>query len=158
MGHNFAREKRRRSGDQLSLFKIGGDYRFVDCVTNWADAVSAIASMNKGRPRRTVQTALAPGVAAAMEATAGGDPDYLKALLNIWRKAKPARVQWDMPVIWRDSEFGEMRFIDTVSVASESDVLQFQDWHPIDADTWRVLEKVIERAARQRARPKRGGS
>ena len=35
-GINFAREKRRQSSDQLSLFRIGGDYRFVDRVTNWA--------------------------------------------------------------------------------------------------------------------------
>jgi transcriptional regulator with XRE-family HTH domain len=153
---NFAREKRRQSSDQLSLFRIGGDYRFVERVTNWAQIVSAVASINKGRPRRTVQTALAPGVVAAMEATAGGDAAYLKALLKIWQNAKPApnRVQWDMPLIWRDPEFGEMRFIDTVSVASESDVLQFQDWHPVDGETWSVLDKVIVRAAGQRAKPK----
>ena len=152
-GINFAREKRKQSSDQLSLFRVGGDYRFVDRVTNWAEIVSAIASINKGRPRRIVQTALAPGVVAAMEATAGGDADYLKALLMIWKKAKPApaRVQWDVPLIWRDPEFGEMRFVDTVSVASESDVLQFQDWHPIDGETWQVLEKVIARSARPRA-------
>lgn len=152
-GINFAREKRKQSSDQLSLFRIGGDYRFVDRVTNWTDIVGVIASVNKGRPRRTVQTALAPGVVSAIEATAGGDPGQLKILLKIWKKAKPApaRVQWDMPLIWRDPEFGEMRFVDTVSVASESDVLQFQDWHPVDAKTWRTLEKVIARTARPRA-------
>ena len=155
-GINFAREKRKQSSDQLNLFRIGGDYRFIDRVTNWAQIVSVVASVNKGRPRRTVLTALAPGVVSSMEATAGGDPDQLKVLLKIWQKAKPApsRVQWDMPLIWRDPEFGEMRFIDTVSVASEPDVLRFQDWHPMDAETWRVLERVIARSARQTAKPK----
>ncbi len=155
-GFDLAREKRKQSSDQLNLFRIGGDYRFIDRVTNWAQIVSVVASVNKGRPRRTVLTALAPSVVSSMEATAGGDPEQLKILLKIWQKAKPApsRVQWDLPLTWRDPEFGEMRFIDTVSVASESDMLQFQDWHPRDAETWRVLERVIARGKRRPAKPK----
>jgi transcriptional regulator with XRE-family HTH domain len=146
-GIDYAKEKRRRSGDQLSLFTIGGDYRFIDRVANWPEIISIIASVNKGRPQRTVLTAMALGVVAAMQATAGGDEALLKRLLKIWQRAKPApaRVQWDFPLQWRDPEFGELRFRVMVSVASEPDMLSFQDWHPVDADTWQVMDKVMAR-------------
>jgi hypothetical protein len=38
-----------------------------------------------------------------------------------------------------------MRFICVVSTASEPDALGFNDWHPADADSWRVLELVKDR-------------
>jgi hypothetical protein len=45
-----------------------------------------------------------------------------------------------------------MRFTLVISMASERDALSFHDWHPVDANTWRVLEKVKARSARQRAK------
>lgn len=45
-----------------------------------------------------------------------------------------------------DDEFGDMRFLGIVSTASEPDALAFQDWHPVDAATWEVLERVKSRA------------
>ena len=42
-----------------------------------------------------------------------------------------------------------MRFMGVVSTASEPDGLAFQDRHPLDAETWSVLERS------KRARPHR---
>lgn len=152
---NFAAEKRQRSGDEMSLFAIGRDAQFVDRMVNFTDVVSVMASVSKGRPQRTMLTSMAPGLmAAAIQETAAGDPKLVKQLKRIWQKAKPkaARVQWDFPVVWRDPDYGAMRFIAVVSCASEPDVLNFHDWHPVDATTWRALEKVKARAAGQRAK------
>ena len=155
---NYAAERRRRSDEEMSLFTIGRDADFVDRMVNFTDVVGVTASVNKGRPQRTVLTSMAPGLmAAAIQETAAGKPKLFKQLMRIWERAKPraARVQWDFPIVWRDPDCGEMRFIAVVSSASEPDVLNFHDWHPVDANTWRVLEKVRARAKRPRT-AKRG--
>jgi transcriptional regulator with XRE-family HTH domain len=151
---SYAKEKRRRPGGELNLFAIAADAGFTERMTNWQDVLRSIASEMKGRPQRTTAASAEPRALAAMQAAAGGDPALLKRLLMIWAKAKPAatRVQWDLPLRWLDSQYGEMHFILVISVASERDALNFHDWHPIDASTWRVLEKVKARSARQRAK------
>jgi transcriptional regulator with XRE-family HTH domain len=153
-GMDYAKEKRRRPDAELSLFTIAGDPRFTERVTNWTHVLRSIASEIKGRPQRTVAASEGPRAFAALQAAAGGDPALLKRSLKIWEKAKPApaRVQWDLPLRWLDPQYGEMRFIVVISLASERDVLRFHDWHPVDAATWRTLEKVKARSARQRAK------
>jgi transcriptional regulator with XRE-family HTH domain len=149
-GFDFAREKRRRSRDEMSLFAIIGDFGFLERITNWPAFLRAAASLNKGRPLRA--SLMQPArLIAATKAMAGGDPALVKRMLRIWTKAKPmpARIQADFPIIWRDPELGEMRFRSVVSVASERDRLNFRDWHPVDADTWRALERVKARAGRR---------
>lgn len=152
---NFAAEKRRRKGNEMSLFAIARDAQFVDRLVNFTDVVSVMASVSKGRPQRTMLTSMAPAqMAAVIQETAAGDPKLLKQLKRILQKAKPkaARVQWDFPIVWRDPDCGPMNFIAVVSCASEPDVLNIHDWHPVDATTWRALEKVKARAAGQRAK------
>jgi transcriptional regulator with XRE-family HTH domain len=150
---NYASEKRRRTGDEMSLFAIGRDAHFSERMTNFLDVVRVMASVNKGRPHRTMVPSMAPGLmAAAIQETASDDPELFKRLQRIWEKTKPAaaRVQWDLPVVWRDPDCGTLRFIGVVSCANDPDVLNFHDWHPIDGNTWRVLEKVMTRAKRVR--------
>ena len=56
-------------------------------------------------------------------------------------------MRWGYRVVWRDEEFGEMRFHGIVGTASEPSGLGFNDWIPLDAETWAVLERVKTRAA-----------
>ena len=80
---------------------------------------------------------------------AKGDPAFLARLLNIWSATPPAaaKVRWTYNVVWQDPEFGVMRFLATVSTASEPDALSFNDWTPLDAASWEILARVIERGA-----------
>lgn len=153
-GMSYAKDKRRHSGAELSLFTIAADAQFTERMTNWQEVLRSIASEIKGRPQRAMAASAAPRALAALQATAGGNPALLKRLLKIWEKARPAatRVQWDLPLRWLDSQYGEMRFTLVISMASERDALSFHDWHPVDANSWRVLEKVKARTARQRAK------
>ena len=134
-GFDFAKESRRRTRREMSMFAIGRDVGFLDRITNWPVSFRAAAEMNKGRPERLRLPAGTPEMMDAMREISGGDPELMKQLVRIWTKAKPspARMQSDFPVIWRDPEYGEMRFRSIISVASERDLLYFRDWHPVDA-------------------------
>jgi transcriptional regulator with XRE-family HTH domain len=149
-GFDFVKERRRRTAPQMNMFVIGGDFGFLDRVTNWPVSFRAAAEMNKGRPERLRLPAGTAEMMAAMREISGGDPALMRRLVGIWTKAKPspARLQSDFPVIWRDPDYGEMRFRSVISVASERELLHFRDWHPVDAKTWQVLEKVKARWAR----------
>ena len=50
--------------------------------------------------------------------------------------------------MWRDEEFGEMRLRCMAGTANELGGLSFNDWQPVDADTWTVLEKMKQRRRR----------
>jgi transcriptional regulator with XRE-family HTH domain len=155
-GIDFDREKRRRSVEEMTLFAIVRDYGLLDRISNWPSFLREAASLNKGRPLRAAMTSPQRRM-ASMQAMSGADPALLKRMQRIWANAKPmpARIQSDFQVVWRDPEFGEMRFRSVVSVASEQDRLNFRDWHPVDAETWRALENVKSSRLREGARKKR---
>jgi hypothetical protein len=79
-----------------------------------------------------------------------GDPAFLSRMLEIWNKTdgRESRCHWTYTVTWRDAGCGDMRFLAMVSTASEPDALAFNDWIPVDAESWRVLEAVKGRAGR----------
>ena len=146
-GFHFARERRRRAPSEMTMFAIGRDVGFLDRMRNWPVTFRAAAEMNKGRPDRLRLPAGTPAMMEAMREISGGDPILMKRLVRIWTSAKPSpsRMQMDFPVIWCDPEYGEMRFRSVISVASERELLHFRDWHPVDSETWRVLERVKAR-------------
>jgi hypothetical protein len=156
-GFDFAKERRRRTPFQMTMFAIGRDVGFLDHMTNWPVSFRAAAEMTKGRAERLHLPVGPTETMEAMRAISGGDAVLMKQLVRVWTKAKPtqARMQSDFPVIWRDPEHGEMRFRSIISVASERDLLYFRDWHPVDAETWQVLEKVKARWVRSRKRTRR---
>lgn len=73
-------------------------------------------------------------------------------LQRLFTRLLRSQCRWSYRVVWRDLELGEMRFHCLVSTASEPDGLAFNDWHPVDSDTWSVLEQVTARHA-ERANP-----
>ncbi len=78
---------------------------------------------------------------------AKGDPAFLKRLIEVWTSAVPwpAKVRQQYRVVWSDPGYGEMRFLAQITTASEPGGLAFNDWHPVDAGTWTVLELVKKR-------------
>jgi hypothetical protein len=145
---NFAHEKRKRTGPQMNLLAVANDYRFTERVLNWEECVAVIAGVLKGRPTdaHTLDEP-DPYFSLVLEEFAKGDPAFLSRMIEILAKtpARDPKVRWSYPVSWRDDDFGDMRFMAVVGTASEPDGLSFNDWIPLDAESWQVLERVKAR-------------
>ena len=59
-------------------------------------------------------------------------------------RVEPAhgKIRWSYPVVWNEPGVGEMRFHCFASAANEEDGLSFQDWIPLDAETWSALGRL----------------
>lgn len=149
-GIDWQHELRTRTKAQRNLLAVASDRHFAERVVNWDECVGVMAAVFKGRPHlpETIEqpTDYFNQVLAEF---ARGDPVFLARLLEVWAATPPhpAKVRWNYRAVWSDAEFGEMRFHAVVSQASDPDAIAFNDWHPEDADTWRVLELVKARAA-----------
>ena len=147
-GIDFANERGKRTRPQMNILSVASDRKFADRLVNWDECVRVMVGVFKGHP-------IAPGslddpnayLNAVLAEFAAGDPVFLARLINAWASApeRPPKCRWSYPVLWRDAEFGDMRFQCIVSTASEPAGLAFNDWHPVDAETWRVLEQVKAR-------------
>jgi transcriptional regulator with XRE-family HTH domain len=150
-GIDFARERARRKPPQMNLLSVAGDRLFTDHVLNWDECLATLASVFKGRPRNP-QTLDQPDTYfnAVLAEFAKGDPAFLSQMINVFAStpAREAKCRWTYRVDWKDSEFGEMRFVALVNTASEPDALAFNDWIPVDAESWNQLEQVKARARR----------
>lgn len=149
-GISFEVEAAAASRAQRNLLSVASDHRFAERIVNWDEVARVLASAAKARPRGA-ETIDAPNpyFDAVLAEFARGDPAFLARLIAAWNLAPPAapRCRWTYSVTWRDAEFGDMRFLAIVSTASEPDGLGFHDWHPLDAATWTVLERVKSRWA-----------
>ena len=144
-------ERAWRSQVQMNLLSVASDGRFADRVGNWDEVVAALATVLKARPHDIDHPN--PYLDAVLAEFARGDPVYLARLTDVWVKtpAHDSRCYWRYPVVWRDPEHGEMRFLATVSVCSEPDGTAFNAWHPLDGATWDALARVKERWTSARA-------
>ncbi len=144
-GIDFAHERRTRTQVQRNILSVASEHRFAERVLNWEECVAAMATVLKARPQSLDEPN--PYFDAVLAEFARGDPAYLARLAEVWAKTPPhdSRVVWHYRVVWRDDEYGEMRFLATVAPASEPDGTGFNSWHPVDADSWSVLESVKAR-------------
>jgi transcriptional regulator with XRE-family HTH domain len=145
---DFAHEKSWRTSAQMNVLSVASDHHFADRCVNWEEVVAMLASVFKGRPRdpHTIDEP-DPYFDAVLAEFVRGDAAFLSRLIDIFA-ATPARepkCRWSHRVVWRDDEFGDMRFLGLVSTASEPDALAFNDWHPLDAASWDALERVKSR-------------
>ncbi len=148
-GIDFADLRANATPVQRNLLSVASQRRFADRVVNWDECVAVMAAVFKGRPVNPASLDEPDAYFSEVLAEfADGDPAFLARLVGIWMAtpAREAKVRWNYRVVWRDDEFGEMRFEGIVSTASEPASLGFNDWHPLDAVTWTVLERVKSRA------------
>ncbi len=149
-GISFQDERTAASRAQRNVLSVASDRRFADRILNWDEVVQMMASAAKARPRGA-ETIDAPNpyFNEVLAEFARGDPAFLARLIAAWNVAPAAepKCRWSYRLTWRDPEFGDIRFLAIVSTASEPDGLAFQDWHPVDADSWTVLERVKQRSA-----------
>jgi transcriptional regulator with XRE-family HTH domain len=145
---NFAWEKAHRTQAQMNVLSVASDHRFAERLVNWEEVIGALISAFKGRPQNPRDLDEPdPYFNAVLAEFAAGDRTFLERLIKTWEStpAREAKCRWMFPVVWRDDDFGEMRFIDVVNPASDPDALGFNDWIPVDAQTWKILEQVKAR-------------
>ncbi len=160
---DLAYERSWRTRPQMNMLSVASDHHFADRVVNWTEVVGVLAGVHKGRPYGASSLdALTPLMEEVLREFSAGDPAFLAQLIDVWvdTPPMPAKVRQQYRVVWRDPEFGEMRFVAQMTTASEPDGMAFNDWHPVDAGTWTVLERVKARwratppeAFRQRRKP-----
>lgn len=144
-GISFETEAAGLSRAQRNLLSVASDRRFADRIVNWDEVAQVLAAAAKARPRgaETIDVPN-PYFNEVLAELARGDPAFLARLIAAWNVAPAAepKCRWGYRLTWRDPELGDMRFFGIVSTASEPDGLGFHDWHPLDAETWTVLERV----------------
>ena len=145
---DFRHERHARSAAQMNLLSVASDRKFAERVTNWDECVATMIAVAKGRPERP-HSMEAPNTyfEEVLKEFANRNGAFLERLIGLWATtpAREAKVRWDYRVVWGDPQFGEMRFMSLVSMASAPDALSFNDWIPVDAESWRVLELVKSR-------------
>ncbi|MDP9237920.1 MAG: helix-turn-helix transcriptional regulator [Chloroflexota bacterium] len=148
-GIDFARERETRTRAQLNLLSVASQRKFADRIVNWDQCIATLAAVFKGRPVNPASLDEPdPYFSEVLQEFADGDPAFLARLVQVWvaTPGRDAKVRWSYRIVWRDDEFGEMRFRSVVGTASEPGGLSFNDWQPLDAETWNVLERVKARA------------
>ncbi len=147
---DFEVERRWRTRAQLNVLSVASDHHFADRVANWDEVIGFMCAIYKGAAwgGESIENP-GPVFNDVLAEFAKADQAFLNPLLAAWAAAQPlptkARQQYH--VTWVDGEFGDMRFLAQITTCSEPDGFAFNDWHPVDADTWAVLERVKARAA-----------
>jgi len=150
---DFAHEKSARSRAQMNLLSVASDHHFADRLKNWDECIGIFVSIFKAPyPTPLSLDAPTPYFSEVIAEFLNGDPVFLARLLKIWSatEARDSKVRWSYPIVWEDPEFGVMRLHGIVTTASEPDSLGFNDWIPVDAESWRVLERVKARHTARR--------
>lgn len=130
-----------------NLMSVVSDPRFAEHLANMPEALRVMASVFKGHHRgaETLDDP-SPEFSAILNRFMAGDPAYLQVLLRAWQDAVPRtpKIRWEYPVVWSDPDAGMLRFRSIVNPASEPDGLAFNDWIPLDAQTWDGLRHLKE--------------
>ena len=138
--HEFA------SPVERNLLSVASNPRFADRCINWDEAIGTILSVFKAHdwaPERVEDPG--PYFAAVLEHFMKGDPKYVARFLKLWESAPSTwdkKARWTFPVVWDEPGIGVMRFTSIASPANDPDGLAFNDWIPLDAETWQRLEQV----------------
>ena len=128
-----------------NLLGVASNPRFADRCVNWSQVVGTMVGVFKGH-HRGPETFESPSsyLAQVLEHFLQGDPKYVRRFLRLWEATPPTphKIRWSYPVVWQEPGIGRLRFDCFVSVANEPDGLAFNDWIPLDADTWVALETI----------------
>ena len=132
---------------ERNVLSVASDPRFGGRCANLPEVLRMMASVFKGHHRGAESIDdPSPVLGAILERFMTGDPAYLQVLLQAWQDAIPRtpKIRWEYPVVWSDPEVGTLRFRCLVNPAAEPDGLAFNDWIPLDAQTWDGLRRLKE--------------
>lgn len=156
-GLHYKAERARREPHEMSALAVATEFGFPEAIENWDDVLFMLVRGFKDPAIADDITNPSPYVAKTLDHFLRGDPGVLARLLDAWNRVEyvPTRVRWHYDVTWRHEQ-GRMRFRGVVSTANERDGLAFNDWIPLDAETWLALEhaKACPPQSSNRARPR----
>jgi hypothetical protein len=131
---------------ERNLLSVASTPRFADRVLNWDEAVASGVGVVKDHFEKEPE-GTSPYYVAVMRHFQAGDPKYIKRFLDVWERtpAHPSKVAWTYKVVWDEPGIGVMRFLSLVNVGSEPDGFGWNDWIPIDSESWSRLEALKAR-------------
>lgn len=143
---DFAAELAQRSRAQINFLSIAAERRFSERIVNWEECFGALISVLKTTPQSAALLEQ-PGAlfGEVLEEYIANDPGAIVRLLTLWAATPPqtAKVRWTYPVVWRTPGIGDVHFLAVVTTASEPVALGFNDWIPLDAETFKRLARVM---------------
>lgn len=141
---NMERDYPDLAGRNMLLFATRP--KFADRVLNWEDLVSYGIAVYKGHHlgKETIETP-SKYFANILEAMIQDDARYVTRFFALWPKVPPhpAKVRWGYPVVWGEEDGPQIRFQAIVTTCNEPKGLAFNDWVPVDAESWRCLEEML---------------
>lgn len=138
-------QERGRGGRSMNIFAFMARRDLARHIVNWDDIVEATASYFKGRPVVPAGEAEDEVLAELLlEPFRDHDARFLERTQAAWKRAKPVtpKVRWEYQVQWRVLRGSTIRFNAFVSPANERDGLVFNDWIPVDTESWRRLQNA----------------
>ena len=134
---------------ERNLLSVVSNPRIARRCVNLDEILGVMVAVWKGHHRgpESLENP-SPLFGAMLERFLDGDPAVVARFVQAWQTA-PARtpkLRWDYSVVWDEPDIGVMRFHCFASAASEPDGLSFNDWIPLDSDTWVRLEQLRRRS------------
>jgi hypothetical protein len=131
---------------ERNMLVMASNPRFASHIVDWEESVGTIVAMFKGHHRgaETLDDP-SPNFKAMLDRFLAGDPQYIARFLKLWQEVPPRQPEqrWEYPIAWMADGAGTMRFRCMVSNASFKRSWAFNDWIPVDAETWEALGKVL---------------
>ena len=124
-----------------NMLRVASNPRFADKI-NWDEMVSVAIAVFKGHHRGAEDVEQgSPYFTELLGRFMEGDPKYVNRFFELWQSTAPRdpKVRWSYPVVWTEPGVGVLRFEAVVNTASAPDGLAFNDWIPLDAETWEAL-------------------
>ncbi|MEO8457117.1 MAG: helix-turn-helix domain-containing protein [Chloroflexota bacterium] len=137
-------------GIARNLLFLGSTPRIAELFKGWDNvARTAIAVIKSNHPGPDDLQSLGPYFADVMQLMSQGGPGYVARFLELWDDTLPndPKVRLTFPAVFKLPEVGKLSFHCLVTTCSESEGLSFNDWIPIDAETWRGLEILRTRGS-----------
>lgn len=139
---------------ERNMLSIATTPRFGEMIENWDELVSVGISVFKGHHLGAESLEGASlYFAEVLNRFVRGSPAQAARFALLWQSAAPhdPKVRWAYPVAWNEPGVGRITFRAVVTTANEPDGLAFNDWIPVDAESWEHLA-IVMRARGQDAR------
>lgn len=74
-----------------------------------------------------------------------GDPEYVRRFLDLWDRTPPREpdVCTHYRIVWQEDAVGEMRFLGVLELINLWESLGWNDWVPIDTESWDRLTRLL---------------
>lgn len=128
-----------------NLMRFASSPHIGDRMGNWDELIRVGIAVFKGH-HRGGETLENPSAYFnhVLEGFLKGDSNYITRMVQAWADTQPIdpKVRWTYPIVWDQPGLGTMRFTCVVNTCNADLGLAFNDWIPLDAETWACLEQL----------------